>query len=166
MIRLRDEGDLLLLYLQSHIRGRTWNHIYLTYTSQGKIKHWKHYMRSSVCIMLLRLEQSHMPGSRSDSDNGCITTMIPMHLAILVPTWCRIDEMSWWYHASQSIQWRRPWIYRQLNTMVFDHDIFQGMMINVFITWNSSLVPLIEGLCSSNPYGFSFSGFGEMEQAT
>jgi len=28
------------------------------------------------------------------------------------------------------------------------------MMIIAFITSNSSLVPFIEGLCSSNPYGF------------
>jgi len=28
-----------------------------------------------------------------------------------------------------------------------------------FITFNSSLVPLIEGLCSSNPWEFEFSGF-------
>jgi len=35
------------------------------------------------------------------------------------------------------------------------------MMIIAFITWNSNFVPLIEGLCSSNPYRFEFSGFGE-----
>ena len=28
-----------------------------------------------------------------------------------------------------------------------------------FITFNSSLVPLIEGLCISNPWEFEFSGF-------
>ena len=35
-------------------------------------------MRSSVCMMLLKLEQSHMPVSRSDSD-------IPMHGNIVNP---------------------------------------------------------------------------------
>ena len=29
-----------------------------------------------------------------------------------------------------------------------------------FITWNSNLVPLFEGLCSSNPCRFEFSVFG------
>jgi len=33
------------------------------------------------------------------------------------------------------------------------------MMIIAFITFNSSLVPLIEGLCNSNPWEFEFSGF-------
>jgi len=34
------------------------------------------------------------------------------------------------------------------------------MMIMVaFITFNRSLVPLIEGLCSSSPWEFEFSGF-------
>jgi len=32
-------------------------------------------------------------------------------------------------------------------------------MMIAFITFNSSLVPLIEGLCSSNPWDFEFSGF-------
>ena len=35
-----------------------------------------------------------------------------------------------------------------------------------FITWNSDLVPLIEGLCSTNPCRFEFSGFGGMEPET
>jgi len=34
----------------------------------------------------------------------------------------------------------------------------QWLMI-AFITWNSNLVPLLEGLCSSNPCRFEFSGF-------
>ena len=34
------------------------------------------------------------------------------------------------------------------------------MMMIVFITFNSSLVPLFKGLCSSNPWEFEFSGFG------
>ena len=33
------------------------------------------------------------------------------------------------------------------------------MMMIAFITFNSSLVPLIEGLCSSNSWKFEFSGF-------
>ena len=33
------------------------------------------------------------------------------------------------------------------------------MIIIAFITFKSSLVPLIEGLCSSSPCGFEFSGF-------
>ena len=33
------------------------------------------------------------------------------------------------------------------------------MMMIAFITFNSSLVPLIEGLSSSNPWEFKFSGF-------
>ena len=32
------------------------------------------------------------------------------------------------------------------------------MMSIAFITFKSSLVPLIEGLCSSNPCEFEFSG--------
>jgi len=32
-------------------------------------------------------------------------------------------------------------------------------MMIAFITFSSSLVPLIEGLCSSNPWDFEFSGF-------
>ena len=32
-------------------------------------------------------------------------------------------------------------------------------MMIAFITFNSSLVPLIEGLCNSNPWEFEFSGF-------
>jgi len=35
----------------------------------------------------------------------------------------------------------------------------QLMMMITFITLNSSLVPLITGLCSSNPYRFEFSVF-------
>ena len=34
-----------------------------------------------------------------------------------------------------------------------------GMMMVAFITFNSSLVLLIEGLCTSNPWEFQFSGF-------
>ena len=33
------------------------------------------------------------------------------------------------------------------------------MMMIAFITFNSSLVPLNEGLCISNPWEFEFSGF-------
>ena len=33
------------------------------------------------------------------------------------------------------------------------------MTIITFITFSSSLVPLIESLCSSNPWEFEFSGF-------
>ena len=33
------------------------------------------------------------------------------------------------------------------------------MMMIAFITFNSSLVPLIEDLCSSNPREFEFWGF-------
>ena len=32
-------------------------------------------------------------------------------------------------------------------------------LIVAFITWNSNLVPLLEGLCTSNPCRFQFSGF-------
>ena len=32
-----------------------------------------------------------------------------------------------------------------------------------FITWNSNLVPLFEGLCSSNQSRFEFSGFAGVE---
>ena len=32
-------------------------------------------------------------------------------------------------------------------------------MMIAFITFNSILVPLIEGLCNSNPWEFEFSGF-------
>jgi len=34
------------------------------------------------------------------------------------------------------------------------------MMIIAFIFFNSSLVQLIEGLCSSNPWDFGFLAFG------
>ena len=33
------------------------------------------------------------------------------------------------------------------------------MMMIAFITFNSSLVPLIEGLCSPDPWKFELSGF-------
>jgi len=33
------------------------------------------------------------------------------------------------------------------------------MMMIAFTTFNSSLVPLFEGLCRSNPWEFQFSGF-------
>jgi len=33
------------------------------------------------------------------------------------------------------------------------------MMMIAFIAFNSSLVPVIEGLCTSNPWEFEFSGF-------
>ena len=33
------------------------------------------------------------------------------------------------------------------------------MMMIAFIIFNSSLVPLIEGLCRLNPWEFEFSGF-------
>ena len=33
------------------------------------------------------------------------------------------------------------------------------MMVITFITLNISLLPLIESLCSSNPWEFEFSGF-------
>ena len=35
------------------------------------------------------------------------------------------------------------------------------MMMIAFIIFNSSLVPLFEVLCSSNPWEFEFSGFGQ-----
>jgi len=39
-----------------------------------------------------------------------------------------------------------------------EHSWVHWLMI-VFITWNSNLVPLLEGLCSSNPCRFEISGF-------
>ena len=42
--------------------------------------------------------------------------------------------------------------------MVYIEQIDEMMMID-FITSNMSLVLLIEGLCSSNPWTFEFSGF-------
>jgi len=41
----------------------------------------------------------------------------------------------------------------------FQQQFSTMMMMIDFITFNSSLVPLIEGLCSSNPWEFEFSGF-------
>ena len=38
--------------------------------------------------------------------------------------------------------------------------MIKDWLIVAFITWNSNLVPLLEGLCSSNPCKFDFSGFG------
>ena len=38
-------------------------------------------------------------------------------------------------------------------------DVWSLMMMIAFIIINGSLVPLIEGLCSSNPLEFEFSGF-------
>ena len=38
--------------------------------------------------------------------------------------------------------------------------------IVAFFTWNSSLVPLIQSLCTLNPYRFEFSVFGGIEPAT
>ena len=38
---------------------------------------------------------------------------------------------------------------------------FCGSLLFAFITWNSNLVPLLEGLCTSNPCSFEFSVFGE-----
>ena len=43
---------------------------------------------------------------------------------------------------------------------LFVHISFYKMMMIAFITFNSSLVPLIEGLCCSNPLEFEFTGFG------
>jgi len=47
-----------------------------------------------------------------------------------------------------------------MNDDCFDHCDFkiQWMMI-VFITCNSNLVPLLQGLCNLNPSRFGFSGF-------
>jgi len=35
----------------------------------------------------------------------------------------------------------------------------RGLLMIAFITWNSDLVPLLNGLCSSNPFRFEFSVF-------
>ena len=41
-----------------------------------------------------------------------------------------------------------------------DHQLGHGqMMMIVFISFNSSSVPLIQGLRSSNPWEFELSGF-------
>jgi len=40
-----------------------------------------------------------------------------------------------------------------------NYDETKSMMLIAFITFNSSLVPLLEGLCSSNQWEFEFSGF-------
>ena len=40
------------------------------------------------------------------------------------------------------------------------------MMMIAFITFNSSLVPLIDGLYSSNPCEFEFSGLDGIEPTT
>jgi len=40
-----------------------------------------------------------------------------------------------------------------------DHANHRVMMMIAFIIFNSSLIPLIEGLCSSNPWGFESSGY-------
>ena len=42
----------------------------------------------------------------------------------------------------------------------------QWMLVIAFITWNSKLVPLIEGLCNLNLYRFEFSVFGGVDPAT
>jgi len=44
------------------------------------------------------------------------------------------------------------YIYIYTYIYVYDDD-------DCFITFNSSLVPLIEGQCSSNPWEFEFLGF-------
>ena len=51
------------------------------------------------------------------------------------------------------------YIYSYIHICIFS-DIYIMMMI-AFATFKSSLVPLIqvEGICSSNPCGFEFSGF-------
>ena len=52
----------------------------------------------------------------------------------------------------------------------FDMPLFQSLSISVrlliaFITWNSNLVPLLEGLCRSNPCRFEFSVFGVLPES-
>jgi len=43
---------------------------------------------------------------------------------------------------------------------------YTEMMMVAFITFKSSLVPLIEGLCSSNPWELEFSGFRREREGT
>jgi len=47
---------------------------------------------------------------------------------------------------------------RLAHAITLQHIATHWFMI-AFITWNSNLVPLLEGLCTSNPYRFEFSGF-------
>jgi len=44
--------------------------------------------------------------------------------------------------------------------------IYIHVMMIAFITFNSSLLPLIEGVCSSNPCEFEFSVLDGIEPAT
>jgi len=46
---------------------------------------------------------------------------------------------------------------------VVQYVAMRCMMMIAFITFNSSLGPLIEGLCSSNPWEFEFTGFRRNE---
>ena len=65
-----------------------------------------------------------------------------------VPMWVRVGE-----HLDHII---RPLI----SESALPLPSLTMMMMIAFITFNSSLVPFIEGLCSSDPWQFEFSGFG------
>ena len=60
----------------------------------------------------------------------------------------------------QKRKWRRTSFGRKEHKILgaFIHDQWKWLMI-AFITCNSSLVPLLEGLCNSNPYRFESSVF-------
>jgi len=51
----------------------------------------------------------------------------------------------------------RAYTHTHTHTHTYTHKHTHTMMMVAFITSNSSLVPWIEGLCSSNPCGFEFS---------
>ena len=55
----------------------------------------------------------------------------------------------------------RPWILREfvLRRKCLAPKLFLGFLMIASITWNSNLVPLLEGLCTSNPCRFGFSVF-------
>jgi len=75
---------------------------------------------------------------------------------------------SWWYWMLKLVENRTyMWHNSIWDIMIFRwgswhldrNDSTAKMMIIAFITWNINLVPLIEGLCSSNPYRFRLLEF-------
>jgi len=85
------------------------------------------------------------------------------------PCWLQLGSITMQFHFATGIvrhcrskHRRRVNVIYDLSTCVLVCECLymRTCLMIAFITWNSNLVPLIAGLCSSNPGRFEFSGFG------
>ena len=80
-----------------------------------------------------------------------------LELIIIATGICKKSTFSVGFHSSHV----RPDAFSstRFNHRLITRARLPSWLVVAFLTWNSNLVPLLEGLCTSNPCRFEFSGF-------